>query len=86
LEQIEEAQAELYDAQTWLLENGAPLCIQANQNTASTYLSNHHLALVELLRLRITSHLLAVVQALLYSGTEPASPTTNAGAYGSPEQ
>ena len=74
LEQIEEAQAELYDAQTWLLENGAPLCIQANQNTASTYLSNHHLALVELLR--ITSHLLAVVQALLYSGTEPASPTT----------
>jgi hypothetical protein len=74
LEQIEEAQAELYDAQTWLLENGAPLCILANQNTASTYLSNHHLALVELLR--ITSHLLAVVQALLYSGTEPASLTT----------
>ncbi len=75
LEQIEEAQAELYGVQTWLLENGAPLCILANQNTASTYLSNHHLALVELLR--ITSHLLAVVQALLYSGTEPASPTTS---------
>jgi hypothetical protein len=75
LEQIKEAQAERYGVQTWLLENGAPLCILANQNTASTYLSNHHLALVELLR--ITSHLLAVVQALLYSGTEPASPTTS---------
>jgi hypothetical protein len=74
LEQIEEAQAELYNAQTWLLENGAPLCILADQNTASTYLSNHHLALVELLR--ITSHILAVVQALLYSGTKPTSPTT----------
>jgi hypothetical protein len=74
LEQIEEDQAELYNAQTWLLENGAPLCILADQNTASTYLSNHHLALVELLR--ITSHILAVVQALLYSGTKPTSPTT----------
>ncbi len=74
LEQIEEAQAEVYDAQTWLLENGVPLCILANQNTASTYLSNHHLASVELLR--ITSHILAVVQALLYSGTKPTSPTT----------
>jgi hypothetical protein len=74
LEQIEEAQAELYNAKTWLLVNGAPLCILANQNTASTYLSNHHLALVELLR--ITSHILAVVQALLYSGTKPTSPTT----------
>jgi len=74
LEQLEAAQAELYDTQTWLLENGAPLCILANQNTASTYLSNHHLALVELLR--TISHLMAVVQALLYSGTKPTSPTT----------
>ena len=74
LEQIEEAKAELYEAQTWLLQNGAPLCILANQNTASTYLSNHHLALVELLR--IASHLSAVVQALLYSIEEPNPPTT----------
>jgi hypothetical protein len=74
LEQIEAAQAELYEAQTWLLQNGAPLCILANQNTASNYLSNHHLALVELLR--ISSHLSAVVQALLYSTAEPTPPTT----------
>ena len=70
----EEAKAELYEAQTWLLQNGAPLCILANQDTASTYLSNHHLALVELLR--ITSHLSAVVQALLYSIEEPSPPPT----------
>ena len=74
LEQIKEAKAELYEAQTWLLQNGAPLCILANQNTASTYLSNHHLALVKLLR--ITSHLLAVFQALLYSIEEPNPPPT----------
>jgi hypothetical protein len=74
LEQIETAKEELYKAQTWLLQNGAPLCILANQNTASNYLSNHHLALVELLR--ITSHLLAVVQALLYSVAEPTPPDT----------
>jgi len=43
LEQIEAAQAALYEAQTWLLENSAPLCILANQNTASNHLSNHHL-------------------------------------------
>jgi len=74
LEQIKEAKAELYEAQTWLLQNGAPLCILANQNIASTYLSNHHLALVELLR--ITSHLSAVIQALLYSIGEPTPPPT----------
>ena len=67
LEQIEEAQAELYNAQTWLLENGAPLCILADQNTASTYLSNHHLALVELLR--ITSHLLTHTNTIGKIGT-----------------
>jgi hypothetical protein len=69
LEQLENAQAEINDAQTWLLENEAPMFILANQNTAITYLSNHHLALIELMR-HIT-HLLAVIQALLYSGTEP---------------
>jgi hypothetical protein len=69
LEQIENAQAEIYDAQTWLLENEAPMFILANQNTAVTYLSNHHLALIELIW-HIT-HLLAVIQALLHSGTEP---------------
>jgi hypothetical protein len=74
LEQIEAAQAELYEAQTWLLENSAPLCILANQNTASNYLSNHYLALVELLR--ISSHLTGVVQALLYSTAKSTSPTT----------
>ena len=63
----EEAKAELYEAQTWLLQNGAPLCILANQNIASTYLSNHHLALVELSE---------VVQALLYSIEEPNPPPT----------
>ncbi len=57
------------NAQTWLLENGAPMFILANQNSAITYLSNHHLALIELIQ-HIT-HLLAVIQALLYSGTEP---------------
>jgi len=67
LEQIKEAKAELYEAQTWLLQNGAPLCILANQNIASTYLSNHHLALVELSE---------VVQALLYSIEEPNPPPT----------
>jgi len=67
LEQIEEAKAEIYEAQTWLLQNGAPLCILANQNIASTYLSNHHLALVELSE---------VVQALLYSIEEPNPPPT----------
>jgi hypothetical protein len=72
LEQVEEAKAELYEAQTGLLQNGAPFSILANQNTASTYLSNHHLALVELLR--IASHLLAAVQALLYSVTKPTPP------------
>jgi hypothetical protein len=74
LEQIEAAQAESYEAQTWLLQNRAPLCILANQNTAFNYLSNHYLALVELLR--ISSHLSAVVQALLYSTAEPTPPTT----------
>jgi len=74
VEHIEEAQAELYEAQTWLLENGASLCILANQTTASTYLSNHHLALVEILR--ITSHLSAAVQALLYSVAKPTLPPT----------
>jgi uncharacterized circularly permuted ATP-grasp superfamily protein len=69
LEQLENALAEIYDAQTWLLENGAPMFILANQNTAVTYLSNHHLALIELIR-HIT-HLLTVIQALLHSGTEP---------------
>jgi hypothetical protein len=69
LEQLENAQAEIYNAQTWLLENGAPMFLLANQNTAITYLSNHHLALIELIQ-HIT-HLLAVIQALLHSGTEP---------------
>jgi hypothetical protein len=36
LEQLEAAQAEIYDAQTWLLENRAPMFILANQNTAVT--------------------------------------------------
>jgi len=68
LEQLETAQAEIYNAQTWLLENGAPMFMLANQGTAVTYLSNHHLALIELIR--FTTHLLAVTQALLLSGID----------------
>jgi hypothetical protein len=60
LQELEEAQEELYEAQTWLLQNSAPLYILANQETAVTYLSNHHHALIQLNR--ITSHLLAIVQ------------------------
>jgi len=41
---------------------------------AKAELYEHHLALVELLR--ITSHLSAVVQALLYSIEEPNPPPT----------
>jgi hypothetical protein len=63
LEQLEEAQTEIYDTQTWLLENNAPLFILANQSTAVPYLSNHSLALIELKG--ITTDLLAVIQALL---------------------
>jgi len=66
LEQLEEAQTEIYDTQTWLLENNAPLFILANQSTAVPYLSNHSLALIELKG--ITTDLLAVIQALLHSG------------------
>jgi hypothetical protein len=71
LEQLEEAQTEIYEAQTWLLENNAPLCILANQDKADTYLSNHHLALIELIRIK--THLLAVIQALLHSGAKSPS-------------
>jgi hypothetical protein len=62
LEQLEEAKAKIYDAQTWLLEHGAPMFILANQDKAVTCLSNHHLALKELIR--FTTHLLTVIQAL----------------------
>ena len=58
MEQLEEARTEIYNAQTWLLENNAPLFILANQDKGITYLSNHHLALIELIR--ITTYLLAV--------------------------
>lgn len=68
LQELEETQAEIKDAQTWLLENAAPLDILANQNTAVTYLSNHQQALIQ--PIRIMMRLQAFIQALLLSRVE----------------
>lgn len=69
LGELEETQQELNKAQTWLLQNSAPLYALTYISTVSTYLANQYQAILQLTR--ITSQLLAVIQALLHSHPDP---------------
>jgi hypothetical protein len=66
LNELETVQQELYNAQTYLLQESAPLLAQVRE--AVNYLSNQHWAILQLTR--IASHLRAVIQALLHSTNE----------------
>jgi len=68
LNELETVQQELYDAQTYLLQESAPLEVLAQVREAVNYLSNQHWAILQLTC--IASHLWAVIQALLHSTNE----------------
>jgi hypothetical protein len=69
LDKLEEVQQEIYDAQTYLLQNLAPLHVLAYVDTTVTYLSQQHQAIHQLIH--ITSNLLRIIQALIHSGASP---------------
>jgi hypothetical protein len=68
LNELEVVQQELREVQTFLLERETDLDILDQIGQAVTYLSEQQWAILQLTR--IASNLLAVVQALLFSGTE----------------
>jgi hypothetical protein len=68
LNEVEVAQQEIRDVQTFLIEREANLDILQQIGQTVTYLSEQQWAILQLTR--IASNLLAVVQALLFSGNE----------------
>jgi hypothetical protein len=71
LNELEVVQQELREVQTFLLERKADLDILHQIGQAVTYLSEQQWAILQ--RTCIASNLLAVVHALLFSGTETSA-------------
>jgi hypothetical protein len=71
LNELEVVQRELREVQTFLLEREADLDILHQIGQAVTYLSEQQWAILQLMH--IASNLLAVVQALLFSGTKTSA-------------